>query len=100
MPFILLWPIGALMLALFSDLAGQSVAPRAQQRSIEVCTADLQATWVKMDGVIRVYSEQTSVSCARIVVEVDPSQRPPSIPGEFEGHPVLIRLKERPSAPE
>lgn len=94
MPILLLWPIGVLALAL---LSGQSYsrAPTSQKKNIEACTAVCQASWIKEDGVIKVYSEQISVSCARIVVEVDPRQGDPSLPGEVDGHPVLIRLKNQ-----
>lgn len=94
MPIILLWPIGLLALALLSDQS-YSRAPTSQNKSIEACTAVCQASWIKEDGVVKVYSEQISVNCARIVVEVDPGQGDPSLPGEVDGHPVLIRLKSK-----
>lgn len=90
MPLPILLP-AALFLgsAILIDLAGGSAKRRT--KSIEVCTAQLRAMWIKEDGIIRVYHEVCGLDCARIVVECT-DEAPSSIPGEFDGYPVLVRL--------
>ncbi len=90
-PLPILYAAGAFLgMAVLSDLAQQQQQPQRRRRSVEACTAQLQAMWVKEDGVLRVYHEVTDINCTRIVVEC--TERPSfNIPGQIEGHPVLIR---------
>lgn len=61
------------------------------RRSIEVCVGSCSAMWFSEDGVLRVYAEETDVSCYRLVI--DCSSIPNSlIPGEVDGYPVRIRV--------
>ncbi len=92
MPFPILWPIGvALGLAFLSDLASPATR-QVHRKSIEVCTAMCQMHWLKEDGVVRVYSEVTHLNCSRIVVEIAPGAVAPYVPGDVEGHPVVVRM--------
>lgn len=92
MPVPIVVPIvGALGLAILSDALQQKIEEKKLQKSIEICTANCSAQWLKEDGVVRVYHEHTELQCARIVVEISPMShfRPP---GDIQGHPVLVRL--------
>jgi hypothetical protein len=86
-----LLPVGAAILgmAILSELFDQR--PKRVQRSIEACVADVSAMWVKQDGVLRVYHETSNVACGCIVVECN-GEAPIDLPGEVEGHQVLIRV--------
>jgi len=88
--FPVLLPFGiSLFAAIFSDLSREREQKR--QRSIEVCTANCKATWLKEDGVLRVYQGTHDLACAQIVVEVD-GQAPLHIPGNVEDHQVRIKM--------
>ncbi len=88
--FPILLPFGvSLFAAILSDLVGKR--PQHQRRSIEVCTANCRATWLKEDGVLRVYQSKQDIMCAQIVVEVD-GHAPLHIPGHVEDHPIRIRM--------
>ncbi len=80
--------IGFAMIARWLD---QEEDERPEQRSIELCVGSCSAMWLVKDGVLRVYAEQTSVECYRIVVDCTsvPSEQ---IPGEVDGFPVRIRV--------
>jgi hypothetical protein len=75
-------------LAILSDLGEQKV--QRHRKSIEACTAEVRAMWVKEDGVLRVYHEVSSLNCAQIVVECS---NPPRqiIPGEYGGYPLRVK---------
>ncbi len=47
--------------------------------------------WLVEDGILRVYAEQTDLSCYRVVVDCT-DLKPGLIPGEVDGYPVRIRV--------
>lgn len=88
--------LAALGLAVLQSLA-RTAEPRPR-RSVTACIGECTAMWIVEDGVLRVYAENSSVDCQRIVV--DCSTVPSSIPGEVDGWPVRIRIDERMGAEE
>lgn len=79
-------------LALLAELGGTKT--KTHQTSIEACTADIRAMWIKENGVIRVYHEVVGINCTRIVVECA-DRAPSGLPGEIGGHPVLARIQPK-----
>lgn len=92
MPIPLIVPAAAFIgAAILADAVSSARHPATHRQSIEACTADIRATWVKENGVIRVYHEISAVNCAQIIVECTaPPERP--MPPEYGGHPVRLRL--------
>jgi len=88
----IVYPVLAFLgLAILAELGDGSKVTR-HRKSIEACTADIRAMWIKEDGVIRVYHEVININCARIVVECT-NRAPSGLPGEIEGHPILARIQ-------
>lgn len=82
----------AVGVAFLSKLSGDR-EQKKKEKSIEFCVSNCSAAWLKEDGVLQVYAEQTEVSCHRITVEC--SSIPDGIPGEVDGRPVRIRVNEK-----
>lgn len=88
--------VGFAVLARWLELEGEEEP--SSRRSIEVCVGSCSALWLSEDGVLRVYAEETSVSCYRLVV--DCSSVPSRIPGEIDGYPVRIRVSPDAESPD
>lgn len=82
--------LGFAVVARWLELDQEEEGPR-NQKSIEVCVGSCSAMWFSEDGVLRVYAEETEVSCYRLVIDCS-SIPHSSIPGEVDGYPVRIRI--------